>query len=263
MDYVGTPIRAGSSHQEAVRAIQERLNALRITVIGGGAPVVVDGIFGPSTENGVRLFQAQSTDARGRALEVDGVVGPATWAALFGTGELIADRSDSELIRRMIEIASSQVGVREDPIGSNRGEQVDAYLRRCGLDPEEASYAWCVAFVYWCFDEAANQLGHDNDMPKTAGVHDLWNRLGEAGRTRLTPGQAQRNPELIKPGMMFFIDTGGGFGHAGIIKAVEGAVLRTIEGNTTDREGSREGIGVFERAIRRIAQINLGFASLI
>lgn len=263
MEYVGTPIRAGSRRQEAVRAIQERLNALRITVIGGGAPLGVDGVFGPSTEDGVRLFQAQSTDARGRPLEVDGVVGPTTWAALFDIDEPVSDRPDSELIARMIEIASGQVGVRENPIGSNRGPQVDAYLKRCGLNPEEASYAWCVAFAYWCFDEASQQLGQHNHMPRTAGVHDLWNRLGRAGRTRLTPGQARRNPELIKPGMMFFINTGGGFGHAGIVKAVEGSVLRTIEGNTTDRDGSREGIGVFERAVRRISQINLGFASLV
>lgn len=56
---------------ETVRVIQDRLNAL-------GARVAEDGRFGPATEAAVEKFQ------RDRRLEVDGHVGPRTWAALFG-----------------------------------------------------------------------------------------------------------------------------------------------------------------------------------
>lgn len=56
---------------ETVRVIQDRLNAL-------GARLAEDGRFGPATEAAVKEFQ------RDRRLEVDGHVGPRTWAALFG-----------------------------------------------------------------------------------------------------------------------------------------------------------------------------------
>lgn len=52
-----------------VRRLQERLNA-------AGIQVVVDGDFGPATEQAVRHFQKE------RGLGVDGRVGPRTWAEL-------------------------------------------------------------------------------------------------------------------------------------------------------------------------------------
>ena len=63
----------------------------------------------------------------------------------------------------------------------------------------------------------------------------------------------------VVPGMVFYIDTGGGTGHAGFVSDVVNGRLSTIEGNTTLVEGSREGIGVFARSGRRIEQINVGF----
>jgi hypothetical protein len=53
------------------------------------------------------------------------------------------------------------------------------------------------------------------------------------------------------------MDYGGGNGHTGIVKAVNGGKIVTIEGNT-NVEGGREGIGVFERT-RKINSINKGF----
>lgn len=57
----------------AVRAIQEQINKR-------GQTIDVDGYFGPGTEQAVRNFQQAA------GLEVDGLVGPATWAALY-TGD--------------------------------------------------------------------------------------------------------------------------------------------------------------------------------
>jgi N-acetylmuramoyl-L-alanine amidase len=62
-------LRRGSSGAP-VAALQEALNA-------HGAGIRVDRAFGPATDAAVREFQ------RSRRLETDGIVGPATWAALF------------------------------------------------------------------------------------------------------------------------------------------------------------------------------------
>ena len=45
--------------------------------MGGRQDVVVDGFFGPQTQGAVQVYQANNN------LEVDGLVGPLTWASLF------------------------------------------------------------------------------------------------------------------------------------------------------------------------------------
>jgi hypothetical protein len=79
---------------------------------------------------------------------------------------------------------------------------------------------------------------------------------------RIAASEADNTPGLVKPGMVFVIDSGGGHGHMGLIKQVDGDVLTTIEGNTNN-DGSRDGIGVFERNGRTISHINLGFLNYV
>lgn len=70
--YPGTTTRRASRATARVRDIQgELLNA-------GHDPGPLDGIFGSKTDAALRAFQ------QARGLTVDGIVGPATWAALFG-----------------------------------------------------------------------------------------------------------------------------------------------------------------------------------
>jgi peptidoglycan hydrolase-like protein with peptidoglycan-binding domain len=56
---------------ESVRRVQELLTS-------NGYPVPADGEFGPGTETAVRAYQADND------LDVDGLVGPATWDILSG-----------------------------------------------------------------------------------------------------------------------------------------------------------------------------------
>lgn len=269
-DYPGKPVKRGQ--RDVVAAIQKRLNALQC------GPIAIDGDFGPRTEAAVRLFQARSADEHGNSLGVDGVVGARTWWALFRAG-IEPDADDdanvpapppvvppprppvpgdmSALAKMVLDVAGKEVGVLEEPPGSNRGKRVDEYLRAVGLDPAAASYPWCVAFLYWCFDEAAEAVNRRNPLPKTAGVHDLWHRTPP--EQRLPAKAALADPQQIRPGMVFFLDTGGGHGHVGLVVSVRGETLETIEGNTNDG-GSREGIGVFRRTSRRLSAISLGFA---
>ena len=62
--------RNGRAFDARVKQLQERLAQL-------GFEVAADGLFGPATHAVVIAFQQQ------RGLEADGVVGPATWTALW------------------------------------------------------------------------------------------------------------------------------------------------------------------------------------
>ena len=125
-----------------------------------------------------------------------------------------------------LDIAFSQLGVKEDPIGSNWGKQVSAYLKGVGVN---FAAPWCAAFVYWCFNEA---YGDKNPLCRTGGVLKMWND---------TPHK-YRSKEPAK-GDIFIFDYGSGKGHTGIIYDVDGMTLHTIEGNTNST-GSREGYEV-------------------
>lgn len=133
---------------------------------------------------------------------------------------------------KVIEIANTQIGVHEDPGNKNTGPQVDEYLKSVGLGP---GYSWCMAFVYWCFREAANKLAVANPLAKTGGVLDQYNRR------KLHFGQTHP-----MPGDVFIMDFGKGLGHTGLVEKVDGNFIYTIEGNSND-EGSREGYEVCKR----------------
>jgi len=64
------PLVKQGDEQHPVRTVQYLLRAR-------GHAVTVDGIFGPATDGAVRSFQQQ------RGLSVDGIVGPNTWSALI------------------------------------------------------------------------------------------------------------------------------------------------------------------------------------
>ncbi|MDF2189269.1 CHAP domain-containing protein [Paraflavitalea sp. CAU 1676] len=135
---------------------------------------------------------------------------------------------------KVVEEAVSQLGVEEQPRGSNRGPQVDKYIQSVGLDPA-GKHPWCMAFVYWCHVQAGDKMGVPINMLKTGRVMLQWQT--KKGKYRvLTP----------QPGDVFIMDYGKGLGHTGIVESVENDFVHTIEGNTND-EGSREGYEVCRR----------------
>ena len=262
--YPGHLIKLDSDDRTSVEIVQQRLRDLGYTEPGknGPKPLRVEGNFGTNTANAVKLFQARHTDLHDRALEIDGQVGSDTWGALFGREAVHTSppKVSNRLIAKVLEVASGEIGVMEDPPASNRGKRVEEYQRTVGIDPGEP---WCVAFIYFCFGEAAKDLGRENPMRtagcRTGGVLDLWNRAQRAKDVDVIVSEAALDdPSKVKPGTIFTISSGGGHGHVGLVSNVIGNRLETIEGNTNGG-GSREGIGVFRRNSRTIAGINRGF----
>lgn len=254
LPFPGRIIERDEPDTNIVRALQQRLNEV------GCGPIGTDGGFGDETESAVRLFQARFSDSDNQPLRMDGRVGSLTWGRLFGADTVPkVIQPATGLARAVLDFARTQIGVLEQPLGSNRGPEVDQYVRATGLEPS-GHFAWCVCFIFFCFERAAHNLGRANPMIKTAGVLDLWNRAGNQHVPRVTTNEAMNNPALVQPGQIFVIDTPplGGAGHAGIVDQVLSGKLVTIEGNTNEN-GSRAGIGVFRREQRKISSINKGF----
>lgn len=252
LPYPGRVVKKGHTNKTNVLAVQRQLNSMSC------GPIDEDGVFGNQTVGAVKLFQARFPDTDGVPLKIDGEVGPLTWAALFG-GQSVPVRNDTtnDLLASAVHMAVREIGVMEDPRGSNRGPRVDQYVTATGLSPS-GRFAWCACFVFFCYKEAAAALGRSNPVVRTAGVLDHWNRAGAKGVPRITNAQASSNPGLVRPGHIFIMNFGSGLGHTGIVERVTGGKLVTIEGNT-NTGGSREGIGVFRRELRKIVDINKGF----
>lgn len=120
---------------------------------------------------------------------------------------------------RILEIARGEIGTKESPANSNRVKYNTAYY---GREVSGGSYAWCAAFVWWCFREA--------------GASSLY--YG-GGKTAYCPtlksyhkGQAVKGD--YQPGDIIFFNFSGktNAAHVGICESWDGAYITTIDGNT-------------------------------
>lgn len=251
--FPGRIVKKGEGDKTLVNALQAGLRARGYGPFNAGA-------FDAQMVAVVKQFQAQNTDAHATVLVVDGEVGRFTWGALFGTPPLAAPPASSPLMMQALAVASSQVGQMESPIGTNRGPMVDVYLKATGvsLTGSPDSRAWCMAFVFWAFEQAATQIGVANVAPKTAGCLDHWGRARFVpGGVRITRAEAMADLTRVKGGQVFICDFGGGLGHTGLVERVlpDGRLV-TLEGNTNN-DGSRSGVGVFRLERRKVSDATL------
>jgi hypothetical protein len=155
----------------------------------------------------LRLWQAQHTDHYGRALVVDGDVGPRTrWS--------LAVESLCPYRRAVVRCACAQHGLLESPVGSNSDPdgKIRGWLEACGTGPEQF---WCAAYA----SAALDQPGKRTDFRRCAGAV----KLGLSFPTTADP---------IAGDVMWY-PTGGGKGHIGIVigSRPRFASTMTIEGN--------------------------------
>lgn len=215
---------------EAVKAVKVKLNELGYKTSKGETLDESNGNYGETTKALVERFQLD------RQLLDDGIVGKLTWERLFNP--LVKTTPNSKILRmRALEIAKTQLHVRE-LTGKNDGVEVISYLNAVGLGK---GYAWCQAFVFWCFEKAAQELQVKNPVPKTAGVLECLRQAKKAGITIIV------DPKQFQAGDQGIMDFGGGKGHTFLIEQDKDEDEQfTIEGNTNNG-GSRDGDGVYER----------------
>ncbi len=154
------------------------------------------------------------------------------------------------------QAAKSQLGVKEKPIGSNGGKEVESYLACVGLPK---GYAWCAAFTTWCYKQC-------QPMPKYFPVSAWAPAYASPAKVMYSRGSyVKRNGILQEPqrsDLYFVYDMyARRIGHIGLIEDWNPPTygkdyIVTIEGNTNDNN-SYEGIGVFRkvRSKRMVYQV--------
>jgi hypothetical protein len=68
-------------------------------------------------------------------------------------------------------VLASQKDAKEQPKGSNKGPEVTKYLQSVGLS---SGLPWCMAFVYYVFDDVCKRLSKSNTVVKTGGCMNHW-----------------------------------------------------------------------------------------
>ena len=120
----------------------------------------------------------------------------------------------------VLQIAAWQIGVLESPAGSNRVKYNTAYY---GREVSGKAYPWCMAFVWWVFQEAGFHLFKTASCSAFVGQYKAK-----------SPGQIVR--ANYRPGDIVFFDFSGKNAkteHVGIVESVAAdGTLTTIEGNT-------------------------------
>ncbi|WP_058234608.1 C40 family peptidase [Devriesea agamarum] len=170
------PLLRHGARGDSVRALQSELNNHR-------ADIAVDGIFGRSTLNSVRTFQANA------GIGVDGVVGRDTWNALHNSNAAAKPVSGSPGASR--------------PTPSTPGFNGRAIVN-LAKDQQGAPYVWggsspsgfdCSGLTSWTY----RQMGID--IPRTA-------------RQQVYGGRIISRSEAVPGDLVAF--TGGNYGHIGI-----------------------------------------------
>ena len=129
----------------------------------------------------------------------------------------------------VVSVARAHTWVRE--VGANRGQAVEAILKRVGLAP---GLPWCAAYIAYVGRAALGPLW---PLPMVGGCATL-------GERALALGMLREEPAI---GAIFLLWSAkhGRFNHTGFVTTVA-VPCYTVEGNTSP-DGSPEGTGVFER----------------
>ncbi|PLS81359.1 hypothetical protein CYG49_02355 [Candidatus Saccharibacteria bacterium] len=162
-------------------------------------------------------------------LAVDGIAGPQTWksftpaptAVLSATSNTSSGPGGS-----IVEIASREIGVKEEVSGCNCGERIEVYTTG-------RNEAWCADFISWVYREHGTPFSggwaHDWQLPAAISLKH-WLQKNGTWHERTDLSDTPQPGDVIN--FNWFGDSNRSTGnHVGIVERVEGSTLYTIEGN--------------------------------
>lgn len=241
-----TLLKRGSQCIEVKRA-QEWINLWKFYNASWSQQLVVDGDFGSVTEVVVKQFQVF------RGLGDDGIIGPVTWAELVQpmsqAFSLIEFLEETPIGDRVVSVARQHERSKPTEINTNMGPWVRAYM-----DGNEGSeWYWCVGFVETVLDQAYSSLDLSYKErfpdPSQFSCDKVLSYARE--NNRLVEHADLLNGNYIpEKGDMFLNmnpDNNKDATHIGIVVECSGNILTTIEGNTDNHIGSRNGGEVCKR----------------
>lgn len=190
---------------EAVRRIQQLLKAK------GFDPGEIDGIWGRNTIAAVKRFQTQQD------LEVDGVVGPETRAALFAGGA--ATPASAGLLLPWFEEAKNLAGTKEISGPGNNPVIMD-WATSLDINYVGDDVPWCGLFVAHCIGSTLPQ----EVLPRNPLGARQWEQFGDATGPRL--GAV----------MVFWRESlASGKGHVGFYVGEDDTAYQILGGNQSDK----------------------------
>ncbi len=145
---------------------------------------------------------------------------------------------------RLLELARSQLGEKESPMGSNHVKYNTEYYEMAVNGP---AYPWCCVFQWWLFRHAGAEelfFGGGKTASCTALYHFYEKRGQAVDKTALRPGD-----------LVFFVFDGGKSGcmnHIGICESVEPGYVTTIDGNTGSDEANGGTVARKRRSLRYV-----------
>lgn len=239
-------VKKGQKSADAKR-VQEWLNLWKFYDSRWNQQIIVDGDFGPASEKAVKNFQAF------RGLTSDGTVGAQTWKELVKPMQEafneITFYASENIRQRVVAYANQQEKSQPTELNDNEGPWVRAYM-----DGNEGSnWFWCVGFVETVLDLAYSSLGLSfrNYFPNPSD-YSCDKVLEYARNNSLLVGKQELLNKTYIPaeGDMFLLmnpNNTDDATHIGFVVSCEDTILTTIEGNTDDHEGSRNGGEVCKR----------------
>lgn len=225
------PIKRGDLGKH-VKLIQELLCL-------SGINVVIDGIFGPATEQAVRIYQAS------QSLIINGLVDQETFKFLTYQIQAALRPLDSanRTFREMV-IAYAKQHLNSHPRevgGQNRGVWVRLYMD----GKEGTDWPWCAGFVSFILKQACNSLSIPMPISPTPSCYIM--AMDAIDKKMFLPEAKVKDIDRERlTGCIFLVQKDSSWGHTGIVIAAENDVMHTIEGNTNN-SGSREGYEVCRR----------------
>lgn len=221
-------LRRGDSGAE-VLALQVALHAAGVATAPALAP---DGVFGPATDAAVRAFQAS------RGLEVDGLAGPDTMAALEGLDDAAACSSSPELpavLSARVARARSAIGkgIRYK-LGRGGFAPNNALPGRAG-DPALDDHAGCdcSGFAAWI---AGLSRGPRQVAPAWIETSAI---VADATGARRTFRQVAAP---IPGAFVVYPDHAGDQGHIGLLTSTAGGVLRGVDCSSSRSKATGQAI---------------------
>ncbi len=165
--------------------------------------------------------------------------GPMGAAGVGGINPLLMGGSVGQ---RIVMLAQGEVGVREEPHGSNDGPRIREY-RTATAGAEHTPGPWCAYFVSWLAREAGAPIGENGQGTGWVPTIEAWGR--QAGRF-LAPSTQPAPGDII----IFDRNGNGTSDHTGIVEYVgTDGTIHTIEGNVSSQDVARRSYAPSERQV--------------